>query len=118
MSKMKSYSVETLCEHMSNVKLQENRVQHILNCIKRFPKIPVHVQKAIMEDQKILERRIKREQRKFVKMKPKTHTQVETPKEKIQNNNEIQEEETEEYYEESYVENDEDHFDVDNFNDL
>ena len=106
--------IEILCEHMNNVTLQENRVQYILNCIKRFPKIPLHVQNAVMEEKKILERRINRERRKFVIMKPKTQIQ----QSETSNENEEKTEEQEEYYEESYVENDEDSFDVDNFNDL
>lgn len=117
-------NVESLCTSMKQMEVheptfKENRVQYLINCMKRMPKIPQHVHKALAEERKVLERRIKRERRKYTsQVTRKPARQAPEPETDEPKETETESEEFTEVFEESYMENDEEnHFDIDNFND-
>ena len=124
-------NVETLCTSMKKMEVreptfEENRVQYLINCMKRMPRVSPQIHKALEEDRRVLERRIKRERRKYSKITQKTvkmssepgHQREVQSKEEETEHKETENEEFSEIYEESFIENDDDHpFDIDNFND-
>ena len=115
--------IEPLCIKMENmsikqdkVSFEENRVLYILNSMKKLSKTPKHVRENLEKDKMILQQRIKREHRMLSKLK--NVKMISSAPEHAETKENKEEEPYTEVYEESYMENQEDHpFDIDNFND-
>ena len=113
-------NVNTLVSSMKHCSIQEptlktNRVTYILNCMKGLPKISKNAKRELETDYKNLQRRIEREIRMRSKLKINIMYQKEKQKE---HDVDVDENVVNEEFEESYVENTDEHqFDIDDFND-